>query len=147
MTQNQPKEPVSQTVDDIDAMWSDDDDKKKKKKGKKGAKNASKTETEETPDQQVKNFTLKVSKTIFCVSQPKTESKQKLKKPLRKKKEKNRKNVKPRRKRRKMNQPAPKLHLRLSSLKKVHGNKAKPICIANYFPKNKVQRSNSGCTL
>ena len=119
MTQNKAKEPVSQTVDDIDAMWSDDDDKKKKKKGKKGAKNAPKTETEETPDQQVKNSNSRVSEIIFCVSQPKTESKQKLKKPLRKKKEKNRKNVKPRRKRRKMNQQPLKLHLRLSPLKKV----------------------------
>lgn len=48
---------MTQTVDDIDAMWSDDDDKKKKKKGKKGGKNAPNNETNEaTPDQQVFMF-------------------------------------------------------------------------------------------
>lgn len=38
-----PKPPTADTVDDIDAMWSDDDDKKKKK-GKKGKKNNSEVE-------------------------------------------------------------------------------------------------------
>lgn len=32
------KEAAPKTVDDLDAMWSDEDDKKKKKKGKKGKK-------------------------------------------------------------------------------------------------------------
>ena len=45
------KPAAPQTVDDLDAMWSDEDDKKKKKKGKKGKKEQPAATTENNDEE------------------------------------------------------------------------------------------------